>query len=473
MQTGWSVHGRQGERHVAVFVFSEPVPAGQPLTIHLTFGRHFASSLGRFRFSATDATTTPEARDHSSEVERLLLRDRTLWSEDERQAVFQRFLLTVPQFAKDADRIRSLQKRPETASTLVMRERPADHPRPTHRHHRGEYLQPKEEVHAGLPAVLRGDADAGTRLEFAQWLVSRDNPLTARVVVNRQWATLFGTGIVRTVDDFGFQGEPPTHPELLDWLAVTLRDNDHWSLKELHRRIVSSAMYRQTSVVSARALQTDPQNRLLSYAPRYRLDAEIIRDRLLVSAGVFSEKRGGPPVRPPQPAGVTEVAYGSPKWSASEGEDRYRRSVYTFVKRTAPFAMFSTFDAPSGEACIAQRDRSNSPLQALTLLNDVMLMDLARRTGASLSSAEQDDRSKMIRLFRQVLVRPPTEEEVHSLQEFLTRQRAHYEAEPSTARQLLALEDEQQRDGGNVIDEAAWTATARAVFGLDEALTRE
>ena len=477
VQTGWSVHGRQGERHVAVFVFEKPVPAGQPLQIHMTFGRHFASSLGRFRFSGTNATKTPEARDHSDDVHRLLVKlgqdASAALSSTERQLLFERFLLTTPQLAEHAEQIRKLQKQPESPSSLVLRERPPQHPRPTRRHHRGEYLQPKELVQPGLPAVLSDHAAASDRLEFARWLVSDANPLTARVIVNRQWATLFGTGLVKTVGDFGFQGEPPSHPELLDWLAVTFRNDDAWSLKQLHRRMVSSATYRQASVVQPESLAVDPQNRLLSYSPRYRLDAEIIRDRLLVSAGVFSNKQGGPPVRPLQPTGVTEVAYGGPKWTASDGEDRYRRSIYTFVKRTAPFAMYSTFDAPSGEACIAQRDRSNSPLQALTLLNDVMLMDLARHAGESFASTGNDDRATLEALFRSVLIRPPADEELAMLQEFLNDQRQQFEQHPQLAAKLLELSEDHTEPADIVARQAAWAATARAVFGLDETLTRE
>ncbi|MEZ6129073.1 MAG: PSD1 and planctomycete cytochrome C domain-containing protein [Planctomycetaceae bacterium] len=494
VQTGWSVHGRQAERHVAVFQFQEPVPPGTTLRIHMTFGRHFASSLGRFRFSATSATSRPQARSWSPEISKLLTDPRRRLTTDEHQVLLNAFLMNAPELAAASQKVRDLQRRPDVPTTLVLSERPDKHPRPTYRHHRGEYLQPKETVSPGLPAALQshnGDQPQD-RLEFARWLVSPDNPLTARVVVNRHWAAIFGTGIVRTVDDLGLQGESPSHPELLDWLAVTFSQTDHWSLKQLHRRIVSSATYRQAASRTPEALRVDPDNRLLSRSPRYRLDAEVIRDQLLVAAGVFNNRSGGPPVHPPQPVGVTEAAYGSPKWTASEGDARYRRSLYTFAKRTAPFAMLSTFDAPSGEACIAQRNRSNSPLQALTLLNDVMLMDLARQTGRLFaeqapvltnsdvadSEPQLDQRSqqeKVVDLFRRVLVRPPSDAERELLVNFHSARYTEFLADPATAAKALELSDEQVQEASpsNIANTAAWSATARAVFGLDETLTRE
>lgn len=481
IQTGWAVHGRQAERHVAVFVLAEPIPAGQSFTVRMSFGRHFASSLGRFRFSATDARSEPNARSYSAEIASLLSDPQRALSAGNRDELLKTFLLSAPELAAEAEKIRNLQKRPSATSTLVFSERPKNHPRPTYRHHRGEYLQPREKVVAGLPAILNATATGGpaTRLEFARWLVSSENPLTARVVVNRHWAAIFGTGIVKTVDDFGLQGQSPSHPELLDWLAVTFAINDGWSLRDLHRRIVSSATYRQASSVNPEASTVDAGNRLLSYSPRYRLDAEVIRDQLLVAAGVFSDKRGGPPVRPPQPAGVTEVAYGKPKWNASSGDDRYRRSLYTFAKRTAPFAMFSTFDAPSGEACIAQRNRSNSPLQALTLLNDVMLIDLSRKVGEQLATANRDGatvQDLLTELFRRVLVRPPTHEELALLKVFHRTQREQFLANSDAALEFLhdiRNDDSNAESSDTEADTAAWAAVSRAVFGIDEALNRE
>lgn len=477
VQSGWSVHDRQGERHVAVFVLKNPVPAGMPLQVQMTFGRHFASSLGRFRISATSADHVTEARDYPEEIERLLLLPDEQLSATERDSLRNQFLLTAPQLAAEVERIRKLRIRPAVPESLVMQERPIDHPRPTYRHHRGEYLQPKEQIEPAPPEILHSwPADLPkNRLGFAKWLMNPANPLTARVVVNRHWAAFFGRGIVATVDDFGMQGSPSDHPELLDWLAVTLMMDDKWSLKQLHRRIVTSAAYRQSSIYRSDAATIDPENRLLTFMPRLRLEAEIVRDSMLQASATLSQKRGGVPVRPLQPKGVTEVAYGGQSWNASAAEDRYRRSIYTFIKRTAPFAMITTFDGLSGEACIAKRSRSNTPLQALTLLNDVMFVDMAQAASKQIlqhSELATDD-EKIIRLFRQLLTRKPDQQELNSLADFVSRQRTAFQQDPKSARQLMnTVESDEKSTDDHVAEQAVWTATARALFGLDEAVTR-
>jgi hypothetical protein len=219
---------------------------------------------------------------------------------------------------------------PKFPTTLVMRERPSDHGRPTFRQHRGEFLQPKEEVTPGVPSFLPPlPADAApNRLTLAKWLVSKENPLTARVTVNRQWEAFFGRGIVRTLEDFGFQGELPSHPDLLDWLAVEFM-RQGWSQKKMHKLIVMSATYQQSSAETPELRERDPLNVLLARGPRFRLEAELVRDSALVASGLFSDKIGGPSVYPPQPPGVsTEGAYGALTWKASEGPDRYRRGLY-------------------------------------------------------------------------------------------------------------------------------------------------
>lgn len=480
VQTGWSVHGRQGERHVAVFVLDEPLPPEQSFTVHMVFGRHFASSLGRFRLSATAAGKTPQARNYSSRTLELL--QQPTLSPAEREELLEVFLLQSAELDSEAQRIRELRTRPALPTTLVLGERPADHSRPTYRHHRGEYLQAAEQVSPDVPSILPPlpqDAPRD-RLAFAYWLVSPENPLTARVVVNRHWAAFFGTGLVKTVEDFGLQGDSPSHPELLDWLALRFMLDDQWSIKRLHRRIVSSRTYRLSTRVNPSASEIDPENRLLSFAPRLRLDAEVIRDSLLSAAGVLSDELGGPPVKPPQPAGITEVAFGSPKWNPDVGHDRYRRSLYTYIKRTAPFAMFATFDAPSGEACIAQRSRSNSPLQALTMLNDVMLLELSRLAGerfaadAVESSHADVDESEvtegLAQLFRAVLTRPPQAEELQLLEQFYLTQLARFEKDPRATSELLGKKTVPHPAAS--ARQAAWTATVRALFALDETQNR-
>lgn len=468
-QTGWSINGGQGKAHVAVFQLAEPLSA-DPLDVELLFERYYAAGLGRFRLWATSEERPVSASTLPTEVETLLLASDSELAPEQHEKLLSYFLSISPSLAAERAEIDKLRKElPEYPTTLVMKERPADHPRKTYLHHRGEYLQPTELVEPRLPSMFPSPGGSGPRdrLAFARWLVSEDNPLAARVAVNRYWSALFGRGIVRTTEDFGYQGEAPTHPELLDWLAVEFQRRA-WSTKQLHKLIVTSATYRQSSRVTPEHLDRDPRNELLSRAPRVRLDAEQVRDVLLRASGLLSEKVGGPSVFPPQPPGVTsEGTYGPLEWKTSEGEDRYRRGLYAFSKRTAPYAMFATFDAPSGEACLARRDVSNTPLQALTLLNDTVVMEAARALGGLLSNQAGTDEDRVLELYRRCLGRPPRSEELDLLLAFhrrhlgrLTRNELDGEA--------IAGEGE-----GNAVNRAAWTLTARAVLNLDEMVTKE
>ena len=446
-QTGWSVSGRVGERHVAVFNLDKPISAGtKSLEIRMDFGRHYSSSLGRFRISVTGDKKEVRASDLSNEVTDILMATESDTTPPEKKVLLDAFLLQAPEVAGPAKRIEELRRRPQHLRTLVMQERPPANLRPTHRHHRGEFLSPREAVHPILPEALwpRDRKPPANRLGFARWVVSSENPLTARVVVNRHWAALFGRGIVPTLNDFGMQGELPSHPELLDYLAFEFME-EGWSLKKLHRLLVTSATYRQQSVVKGR----ESDMRWLVRAPRFRLEAEMIRDSALTAAGLLSEKMFGPPVRPPQPPGVTEVAYGSPRWKPSEGEERYRRSIYTYLKRTAPFAMFTTFDAPSGEACTARRDVSNTPLQALTLMNDPMLIEISQAMGKEFAGRSGETAKNIELLFRRILTRPPDGSEMVSLLSFFQKQKSK---------------------SGDAVK--AWSAVARALLSLDETITR-
>ncbi len=467
-QTGWSASGREGQESDAVFRLAAPLGEARELSLKMMFGRHYACSLGRFRISvSTDARDVP-AREMPDEIERLLAIEDSKLSGAQRGKLREHFLLTAPELASARAEIDRLRKAPPAAATtLVFRERPPENPRPTFIHNRGEFMQPTDPVQPGvftfLPA-LPNDARPD-RLAFARWLVSPQNPLTARVTVNRQWAILFGRGLVRTTEDFGYQGEPPTHPELLDWLAVEFMKQG-WSLKKLHRLIVTSATYRQSSRVTPDLLAKDAENKWLGRGPRSRLDAEIVRDATLRSAGLLSEKIGGPSVYPPQMEGVSEVAYGSPKWTTSGGEDRYRRGLYTFAKRTAPYAMLTTFDAPSGDACIARRDVSNSPLQALTLLNDVVFVEAAQALGKTLAGEQGSVEERIALLFRRCLTRPPMADETAMLTKFFTTQKWRCESKELDAKAIAG------EGPGDVNERAAWTVLARAVFNLDEAITK-
>jgi hypothetical protein len=469
-QTGWSINGAQGRPHSAVFRFAQPVDTSGTLDLQLLFERYYAAGLGRFRIWATTDPEPAPARDLPTTLDALLLTDSGQLTADQRQQLLEIFLTVAPQLAAQHKEIDNLRKQIAAyPTTLVMTERPATNPRATHLHRRGEYLQPDELVTPEVPEIFSPlPADAPhDRLTFARWLVDRQNPLTARVTVNRQWATFFGRGLVRTTEDFGYQGERPTHPELLDWLAVEFMQQG-WSLKSLHKLMVTSATYQQSSHFTPELLAADPQNKLLARAPRVRLDAELIRDSILHISGQLSPKLGGPSVFPPQPSGITsEGTYGPLAWKVSEGEDRYRRGLYTFAKRTAPYAMFNTFDAPSGEACVARREISNTPLQALTLLNDDVFLDAARALGKQLAQAGGTADERIMDLFRRCLARPPRADELSLVANFHATQRQRLAAGELNAAQISGLPE------GDALDPAAWTLTSRAVLNLDEVITKE
>jgi hypothetical protein len=451
LDTGWSIKGRTGQAHHAVFVPSRPVEG--PVTLTLVQEYIHQMTIGRFRVSVTSDAPPVESSGLPAEVE------VALSTEDE--AVLRRhFLATCPELAEEQKKIAELRKSmPKHPTTMVMAERRLEHARRTHLHHRGQFLQPREEVEPCVPAVLHpfpSDAPRN-RLGLARWLVDGKNPLVGRVIMNRQWQAFFGRGIVSTLENFGTQGARPTHPELLDWLASEFVER-RWSMKAMHRLIVTSETYRQSSRAAAGLLARDPENLLLGRASRFRLEAELVRDGALAASGLLNPKVGGPSVYPPQPEGVTELAYGQPKWPASQGPDRYRRGLYTFAKRTAPYAAFATFDGPSGECCAPRRDRSNTPLQALNVLNDIVFLEAAR----ALAKASMSEADPLGAMFRRCLTRAPSEAERGRLLAFREKQLAR----PLDAAALTGA-----RDG--TPEFASWVAVARVMLNLDEMITRE
>jgi len=455
--TGWSTASREGESHALVLNFARPLVGSKTLDLHLLFERHFVAGLGKFRLSATTAggtvvalsSGTPDV--HSSD-------DASL-----RRA----FVRIDPAHKAVQDEVAKLRKRlPEPPTTLVMKERPANNPRPTHRHHRGEYLSPKEVVAPAVPAYFESipEGSPANRLGLAKWLVSDRNPLGARVVVNRTWQAFFGRGIVHTAGDYGYQSELPSHPELLDWLAVEFVDQG-WSVKKLMRLLVTSAAYRRDSRIDSIQLEKDPDNILLARGPRFRLTGEMLRDGALASAGLLSPKMGGPSVYPPQPGSVVELAYGNDAWKTSGGEDRYRRSLYTFAKRTAPFAAYLTFDGPTGENCLPRRDRTNTPLQALTLMNDPMFHEAAEGLARLAVAGGGSDPLGLI--FRRVLSRSPGGAEAKEYLAFYEAQRARLASGELKAEAILSTEK------GPVTPElAALVMIARVLLNLNENITR-
>jgi Protein of unknown function (DUF1553)/Protein of unknown function (DUF1549)/Planctomycete cytochrome C len=463
-ETGWSCADGQGRAHEAVFTLAQPLhPVEGKASLTMMLGRHFASSLGKFRLSFTTSAGDLRASSLPPDLQSLLTQSQ----EPGIRAKFERaFLLQAPELAEVRKEIDQLRQPAAGLTTLVMSERPAGNPRPTFIHNRGEFTQPTDRVEPGVPGVLNPlplGAPAN-RLGFARWLVSRDHPLTARVAVNRAWAAFFGRGLVKTQEDFGYQGELPSHPALLDWLAVRFME-DGWSLKKLHRLIVLSHTYRQSSRDQPAAAASDPENKWLWRGPRLRLDAEEVRDAALQAAGLLSDKMFGPGVYPPQPASITtEGTYGALAWPVSTGPDRYRRSLYTYTKRTAPFAFTATFDAPAGDACIVRRDRSNTPLQALSLLNDVTIMEAAAAFGKKLAARPGPPADTLSAAFQHCFSRLPDAEESTALLGFFEKQLAAFTAHPETARQL---------NGSDATPmEAAWTLLCRSLLNLDEFITK-
>ncbi len=470
-QSGWSIDGGQGRRHVAVFNLESPLEDASDLRLDLLFERYYPAGLGRFRISVTTDPRGADALGLEDDLQTALTTPASQWSDDTRARLVRAYTAVAPELAAERRAIEKIRNSmPAYPTTLVLQERPSEHPRTTVMRHRGEFLQPTEPVTAALPAALSaGIANPPTnRLQFAQWLVSRDNPLTARVVMNRHWAAFFGRGLVRTTEDFGFQGELPTHPDLLDWLAVEFM-NRGWSQKAMHRLIVLSATYRQSARVLPIHLDKDPQNLWLAHAPRVRLEGEIIRDLALSASGLISLKMGGPSVFPPQIPSITrEGTYGPLDWKVSQGEDRYRRGLYTFAKRTAPYATFQIFDAPSGEACIARRETSNTPLQSLTLLNDEVFLEAAQALGslaAQFAASNAGDSAAAAFLFQRVLARPPLPPETHRVLAFIRHQREQL-AHSNAAADLAGPGDT------SPVERAVWTALARALLNLDETVTR-
>lgn len=364
----------------------------------------------------------------------------------------------------------------QISKTPIMRDLAANRQRQTFIHVRGNFLEPGDEVHSGVPEAFGPlhDGVPQNRLGVAKWLVHPDNPLTARVAVNRVWARIFGLGIVETEEDFGSQGIPPSHPELLDWLAIEFRDSLGWSMKQLCKTIVMSATYRQSSLIGAKQQEADPRNQWLSRAPRFRLPAETVRDQALSVSGLLSSKMLGPSVMPPQPAGIWQTTYSQLHWATSEGEDRYRRGLYTFLRRTSPYPSMLMFDAGSREVCLIRRVRTNTPLQALVTLNDPVYVEaaggLARRV--IMEASEADVASRVDRAFRLVLVRPPTEPEVARLVDFYESALADLSADAAAVESLLESANVNSQESANKNELAAWIVVANALLNLDETLMR-
>jgi mono/diheme cytochrome c family protein len=472
-ETAWGIDigaGRRNQPRKAVFEFAEPVdfPEGVELTVHLS-QRHggwnsddnMNHNLGRFRLSVTDAA--------GAEAD-------PLPGAGGEAALFAAWRETVPEWREANEQIEALwRQHPDGTTQLVLNER--EEMRETKLLLRGDFLKPGKAVKAGPPAFLHaaaGDLPAN-RLGLAKWLTDRKSPTVARSIVNRIWQAYFGTGIVATSEDLGKQAETPSHPELLDWLAVDLMDNG-WSLKKLHKQIVMSSTYRQSSKVTPELQGKDPYNRLLARGPRLRVDAEIVRDIALAASGLLNRKVGGPSVYPPAPEFLFQppVSYGPKNWYEEKGPNRYRRGLYTFRFRSVPYPMLQAFDAPNGDMSCVRRDRSNTPLQALTTLNEPMFLETARALALKTvreGGATEKDRLRFA--FRRVVSRTPSEREADMLLTLLAKQTEKHKADPWQ----LAADDPANPPalpaGVTPAQLAGWTTLSRVLLNLDEAITKE
>jgi hypothetical protein len=398
---------------------------------------------------------------------------------EQTQAVFRYWRTTVPDWKAENETIAGLwSEHPEGSTQLILQTR--EDTRETHMLTRGDFLQPGKVVTPGVPSFLHPlpkDAPPN-RLTFAKWLVDRQSPTTARSIVNRVWQTYFGTGLVSTSENLGTQAEAPSHPELLDWLAVEFMDRG-WSLKQLHRSIVNSATYRQSSNVTPELLSRDPDNRLLARGSRFRVDAEVVRDIALATSGLLNPKVGGPSVNPPAPAFLflPPASYGPKTWNENEGPDRYRRALYTFRFRSVPYPMLQTFDAPNGDFSCVRRVRSNTPLQALVTLNETLFLESAQALALrTLKEGGSDNAQRLSYAFQVSLSRKPSAKEQDLLLTMLDKQRQRFSSGWLSAHSLTGYTSKEKTAlPANVtpVDWGAWTTVARVLLNLDETITKE
>ncbi|WP_425613797.1 PSD1 and planctomycete cytochrome C domain-containing protein [Anatilimnocola sp. NA78] len=495
--SGWAIHPEVGKNHSAIFELKEPIAASEAARVKLSlaFDSQFAQhQIGRVRISVTDADEPIAGAGPPEKVAKLLKQPRDSRSTAEQREVTTYFRNQVSKVLvaarNELEQLKQLQTQLEQAipTTMVMQELPET--RPTYLLMRGAYDKPdkNEQLTAAVPSFLSPlPAQAPkNRLGLAQWLVDPTHPLMSRVTVNRYWQLLFGTGLVKTADDFGSQGDLPSHPELLDWLATDFvgasspRTTD-WDVKHLVRQLVTTSTYRQTSAASAASRTGDHDNRLVSRGPRFRLQAEFIRDQALQASGLLDRRIGGTSVSPYQPAGLWEELMSradNDKWTAqkyaqSHGVDLYRRTMYTFWKRTCPPASLATFDAPDREVCTVKRSRTNTPLQALVSMNDPTYVEAARlfaERAVKQGGASIDER--LAYLFRTVLSRAPSEQEMKVLKNLYGRQLVHFEQHADAARKLLQVGEYPADASLSAPELAAWTMVASTILNTDEALSK-
>jgi hypothetical protein len=483
-KTGWAVNGHvKAENHTAVFTLAEPIAGGggAKVVVKLMHQSEFAQhNIGKLRLSLTSAEKPSlSGNPFPDEIVAALKSAAAERNDAQKQALAAYYRSIAPELAPT----RQQQAKLEAEKTSILDAAPstlvsmASEPRVVRILPRGNWLDDSGEiVQPAVPAslaTLDGSQRRLTRLDLAQWIVSKDNPLTARVFVNRLWKVAFGRGIARSLEDFGTQSEYPTHPELLDWLAVDFQEHG-WDVKRLLKQMLMSRTYRQTSVVSPELREKDPTNSWFARQDRFRLDAELVRDNALAVSGLLARKIGGPSVKQYQPAGYWQyLNFPTREWQNDHGEDLYRRGLYTYWQRTFLQPSLLAFDASSREECAASRPRSNTPQQALVLLNDPTYVEAARAlAGRVLKESSGDARQRLEFVFQQVLCRMPRPQELEVLGRMYEKHLSEYKADESAATQLLSVGESKNPDGLNAAELAAWTNVCRVVLNLHETITR-
>ncbi|MBI3416557.1 MAG: PSD1 domain-containing protein [Verrucomicrobia bacterium] len=484
-KTGWAIAPQFGKRHFLIAELKEPTGFSGGTKLGFRFDHYHGNNhaVGRIRLSVTTEKNSDLLWPVPADAALVLATPATQRTEEQRRLLAAHFRSASPTIRQiERDLFYANQREAELAATkytsLVMQER--TEPRPTFVHVRGNFLDKGKDVSPGVPGLFNqlASSEPANRLALARWLVSADNPLTARVTVNRLWERFFGTSIVKTSEDFGRQGEAPSHPELLDWLATEfVRLN--WDLKAVQKEIVMSATYRQSAAANDKLLEKDLYNRLIARGPRFRLDAETIRDQALAVSGLLNPEIGGPSVFPVQVANLwKEIGFlrpeiGVDEWPVSEGPDLYRRAVYTFWRRVCTYPTLATFDAPSREVCIARRPRTNTPLQALAGLNEPTLLEAARALAQRILSQGGGDPAHQLEFaFNLCVSRPPTKVERQRLQKFYEQQIQNFERDPQSAETLLNVGSVERPAHLDARKLAAWMMVANVLLNLDETITK-
>ncbi len=484
---GWAIFPAVGKDHVAVFRLAAPIQGpGARVRVTLDFQSMFAGhQFGVFRLDLASVASAGIGDSISPEIAQILAKESSKRSDAERinlQSFYRRFVSPAMMKSSEALQLAQAKKAQINKSirtTMVMQDMPT--PRETFVLMRGAYDKPGDKVVANVPSFLPPleKGSPNNRLALAKWLVDPSHPLMSRVTVNRYWQMLFGTGLVKTVEDFGLQGDLPSHPELLDYLAVEFRESG-WDMKKLIRRLATSSTYRQSSKSDAELRRQDPENRNLARGSRFRLQAEFIRDSALDAGGLLYRKIGGESVSPYQPAGIWEELasradgdnWSAQKYSQSHGADLYRRTMYTFWKRTAPPPSLMTFDAPDRETCTVRRARTNTPLQALVLMNDPTYVEAARHLAERVVLAKPNDAERIDHLFMVTLSRAPSAAERSAVGGMLVKLQTRFKAQPAEAEKLLKVGESAHDQRVSQADLAAWSMVASAILNLDEFVTR-